>query len=272
MKKYSFIFSFFLLFAVNSDLLARTITGQQIFAGYGVTGLTAENNAVLSINPANFSIIDSSSFDFRFFPNAFGLSELNSGQLFFGSPVNDDFSVGASISGLSSEPYSEFIASTGFAYLVTSDFVIGMSSDFSKQRFKGFDDTDAFFLNLGARLALNDEFTFAMSIQNINGFRAQIAEFSPNRRASFGLAFAKEHLPALELSGGINSVGNIFWNLSSRFVLDDTFVFGIAYSTDSPSFSGFINTYLGYSSSLGLSLSHNAFLGFSQSVYLNFGL
>ena len=267
-----FFFSF-ILFLVNScHLYSRTITGQQIFTGYSVTGLCTENNAVLSQNPANFSILDSSAFDFRFFPSSFGLSELNSAQLFFGSPVYDNISIGVSLSGLSSEPYSEFISSAGFSYTITSDFTIGISGDFSKQRFKGFEDTDAFFLNLGARLALNEDFTFATSIQNINGFRAKIAEFSPNRRVAFGIAFEREYLPSVELAGGVNSIGNIFWNLSSRFDLDDNFAFGIAYSTDSPTFSGFLNAYIGYSSTLGLSLSHNSFLGLSQSLYLNLGL
>jgi hypothetical protein len=259
------IISFAVLFVfLYAGLHAQTI-GLHCFDNIqSAVGNSSINEISFLQNPAQIYRIDSVSLSLGFAPSRFGMSELSPAILMFGKNMWDELIFAASVSGVGSELYNEFLAGVHGSYKLSKMLIFGGSIEYSRLGIKNYGSDNAIQFHLGGLLNLSEILTAGFAFQNISRASYYGGDKSANQRAVFGLGIKAMPDLFFDLDGIITLNRNSGMALAAKYNLEKILSFRLAYLTYPRSIEAGVRIHLlSYLDINGLLYYHDL-LGYSQ--------
>ncbi|MFN8361597.1 MAG: hypothetical protein U0264_16945 [Candidatus Kapaibacterium sp.] len=179
---------------LTTDLTAQLLTAP-IPSLHTATGRTALTELSCTANPALSLMPDSSFIGALAVPSRFGMQELQLGSLLMGSRITDNIGVIGGAGGLSNELYTEFSGILGGSMRLGTDFVVGISAEYSRSTFTNFSSVSMLQINTGALLTISPVLKAGVSVSNI--LRGSYDPESRLIRQTIRLGLGVELLPTL---------------------------------------------------------------------------
>jgi hypothetical protein len=236
-----------------------------------VTGAVFIIGTSTEANPALVCLSDSLICSIGFSPSRFGLKELSASYISLVTSLTDDIYSSFAVNYCGNEIFSELETQTVFGLKITDDFAIASAFDLSSLSITDYPNHLKFDTHIGAILAMEQNFQLGAGFNNIfRGAYEASTRQSVSRTATMGLGYRIMPELSIEIGSSIDFDAGAGITLSSLYNYENigTARFALCSNPRSAELSAYLSL-LGFAS-LGVSVYYHDWLGFTQTIWLNF--
>lgn len=218
-------------------------------------------------NSAKLFNKDSTIYGLSVSPSNFGLSELNSGNIFIIKKINEKINIGSILYGMGGNLYNEFSLSSDIAYSLDDKLHFGTGLEVSRLTIKDFNSNYSVLWNLGAIIKISEKIYSGISMLNLLRQTYSEDDKTTYQRAIIGIA-ANAMNTDFEIAGVINlnhSSGFVF-GISKK--LFNSLNICISVATEPQSISFGIDYFIFKNLNLNINILYHQELGLSQRLIL----
>ena len=206
--------------------------------GAGSASLTEISGLV---NPAQLGNFKKNNIFFSVSPLKYGLKELNPAVLFAGVNINDKFSFGGGIFGISNDLYTELSFTVAGSYKIGDKFVTGGSIEYSNLSVSGFGNDYMLQFNIGGLIFISDKLKSGFIFRNLGRDSYTGGEETVHQSAVFGLGYKIDQSFSIDVDAIVVFENEDGISLSALYDHENILKFRLAFVSNPRSVEGGIN-------------------------------